>query len=67
MASEKMSFENVDDDDDGRQMPAHTISSPMSLRLRCIKKLKLFLLLSHMALYSAHLEIISWLLGPNTV
>ena len=29
MASEEMSFENVDDAD-GRQMPAYTISSPMS-------------------------------------
>ena len=30
MASEEMSFEKVDDDD-GRRMPAYTISSPMSL------------------------------------
>ena len=37
MASEEMSFENVDDDD-GQQMPAYTISSPMSLRLRWAKK-----------------------------
>ena len=29
MASEEMSFENVDDDD-GRRMPAYTISSPMN-------------------------------------
>ena len=35
MASEEMSFENVEDnDDDGQRMPAYTISSPMSLRLR---------------------------------
>ena len=44
MASEKMSFENVDDDDgqrtDGRRMPAYTISSPLSLRLRWAKKPK---------------------------
>ena len=37
--SEEMSFENVDADD--RQwMPAYTISSPMSLRLRRAKKVK---------------------------
>ena len=35
MASEEMYFENVDDD--GRRMPAYTISSPMSLRLRWAK------------------------------
>ena len=37
MASEEMSFENADDDDDEddrQQMPAYTISSPISLRLR---------------------------------
>ena len=35
MASEEMLFENVDDGRaDGRRMPAYTISSPMSLRLR---------------------------------
>ena len=35
MDSEEMSFENVDNDnDDGKQMPAYTISSAMSLRLR---------------------------------
>ena len=37
MASEKISFENVDDGrtttTDGRRMPAYIISSPMSLRL----------------------------------
>ena len=41
MASEEMSFENVDRRQmptDGRQMPAYTISSPMSLRLRRVKK-----------------------------
>ena len=35
MASEEMSFENVDDD--GQRMPAYTISSSMSLRLRWAK------------------------------
>ena len=35
MASEEMSFENVDDGlMDGQWMPAYTISSPKSLRLR---------------------------------
>ena len=36
MASEEMLFENVDDGltTDGRQMPAYTVSSPMSIRLR---------------------------------
>ena len=34
MASEEMSFENVDNNDNGQQMPAYTISSPASLRLR---------------------------------
>ena len=42
MASEEMSFENARSDDgrttDGRRMPAHTISSPMSLRLMWAKK-----------------------------
>ena len=32
-----MSLENVDDKDDGQQMPAYTISSPMSLQLRWAK------------------------------
>ena len=37
-----MSFENVDDDDDGQWMPAYTISSPMSrsLRLRWAKNVQ---------------------------
>ena len=38
MASEEMLFEDVDDGQttttDERQMPAYTINSPMSLRLR---------------------------------
>ena len=42
MASEEMSFENVDDD--GR-MPAYIISSPMRLRLRWAKKTELLLLI----------------------
>ena len=33
MASKEMSFENVG----GQRMPAYTISSPMSLWLRCAK------------------------------
>ena len=39
MASEEMLFENVDDGwtMDGRRMPAYTLSSPMSLRLRWAK------------------------------
>ena len=39
MVSEEMSFENVDDDGrmDGRRIPAYTISSPISLRLRLAK------------------------------
>ena len=37
MASVEMSLENVDDEDDGQQMPAYTISSPMSLQLRWAK------------------------------
>ena len=36
MASEEMSFENVDD---GIRMPAYTISSPMSFWLKWAKKL----------------------------
>ena len=38
MTSEETSFENVDDG--RRQMPAYTISSPMSLRLRWAKNRK---------------------------
>ena len=44
MASEEMSFENVDDVRtmmDGQQMPAYTISSPMSLQLRWAKYMKM--------------------------
>ena len=41
MASEEMSFENVDwRRTDRRRMPAYTISSPISLRLRWAKILK---------------------------
>ena len=40
MASEEMSFENVDGQQmNGRRMPAYTISSPMSLRLRWAKNI----------------------------
>ena len=44
MASEEMSFENVDGRrmTDGRRMPAYTISSPISLRLRWAKTGTLF-------------------------
>ena len=40
MASEEISFENVDDGErtDGRRMPAYTIRSPMSLPLRWATK-----------------------------
>ena len=47
LASEEMSFENIDDDrwtttTDGWWMPAHTISSRMSLRLRWPKNTHVF-------------------------
>ena len=43
MASEEMSFENVDGQTgaERRRMPGYTISSPMSLRLRLAKTILL--------------------------